>query len=94
MASEQEITMAADAIREIVPPGYGMTWEEARGFARAALEAGARERDRFRRENCQHPSKRSNGTLGSDGSSSWSWYCPDCGNSGSAITPARATAGQ
>lgn len=37
-----QIIAAAEAIRAIVPQGYGMTWEESKEYARVALEAAVR----------------------------------------------------
>ncbi len=45
--------------------------------------------DRDRLQNCKHPRKIGNGSVGSDGSSKMHWSCPDCGRSGHIETPAR-----
>ena len=39
------------------------------------------------RKNCKHYSKIGNGSASSDGSGSYSWYCPACGASESYSTP-------
>lgn len=40
-----------------------------------------------KRRNCRHFNRQGSGTVGSDGSSKWSWYCADCGASDEGITP-------
>lgn len=41
------------------------------------------------RKNCKHFNRIGNGSAGSDGSGSYSWYCPACGASESYSTPPR-----
>lgn len=53
--------------------------EAAKQIARFVEDAIAR----YDRENCEHPRKSGLGSVGSDGSSTWSWHCPDCGASAS-----------
>lgn len=47
MASYNEMIKAAEAIKQLVPLGYGMTWDEAKGYAMVALSAAeiAREQE-------------------------------------------------
>lgn len=92
MASEDEIIMAAEAVRCLVPKDYGMTWDEAKGYARAALEAAEREREKRRIATCTHFNKWGSGTLSSDGSSKLDWHCKDCGKSFHSETPPRPPA--
>ena len=89
MASELEVTMARVAILSHVPVGYGMTRDEADLYAKAALEAAESARAMQEKKNCKHPRKNGQGTCNSDGSSSWSWVCPDCGASDSGTSPPR-----
>lgn len=39
-------------------------------------------RSEQKRKNCRHFNRLGNGSLSSDGSSSFSWFCPECGSSG------------
>ena len=45
------------------------------------------------RKTCRHPRKSGNGMVSSDGSSSYSWYCPDCYDGGETICPPRSVRG-
>lgn len=60
-----------------------------RHYAKAALE-GAEE---YRRSQCRHPRKTSQGWASSDGSSETTWHCPDCLASGKTKTPPRPDGG-
>lgn len=64
-----------------VPTG---AYDEA---ARDAITAYEAFKDAERKASCKHWHKIGNGSLGSDGSSSMDWYCPDCHSSGSSKTP-------
>ena len=86
MASLKEIDAAVAA--------YNNAWDMAKDIdARtapkvrreamiAALIAAEQAREVARRENCRHPMKNSTGRIGSDGSGSSDWSCPNCGQSG------------
>jgi hypothetical protein len=43
-----------------------------------------------KRKNCKHFGRIGSGSIGSDGSSSTHWYCPDCGASYSQVTPPKS----
>lgn len=57
------------------------------GLARAVIDAAEQAKDAERRKNCKHVNKRSYGTVNSDGSSRFDWYCRECWASGSTETP-------
>ena len=89
MPTEPEVDAAENVINDCMaarslPPTWGY-----REVARKALEAAERARDIVRRANCQHLNRRYSGSIGSDGSMSWDWYCPECGKSDSGSSPAR-----
>jgi hypothetical protein len=52
-----------------------MTNEE---MAAALRRAGWRVQPPLTKENCRHPRKFGSGSIGSDGASRMTWYCPDC----------------
>jgi hypothetical protein len=82
--SDRSIIATAEAMRikreELLDQPLARIW---RDLAEAGLSAFHREEAIARRESCQHPNKRGSGSIGSDGSSTWDWYCPDCGTSDS-----------
>lgn len=84
MATENEIIMAGEAIRALVPRDYGMTWQEAKYYAKAALEA-----EGHRIETCTHTNKQGTGMISADGSGEAAWWCRDCGKSGKSKWPSR-----
>lgn len=68
---------------------------EAGGYDDAAKEAIAiidAYKTAEKRKNCRHYSKVGSGSLCSDGSSSYHWFCAECGTSGGHDTPAFAPA--
>jgi hypothetical protein len=54
----------------------------APGALEKAIAAVDRQRDLEKRMACKHPRRIGNGSLGSDGSYSMKWSCPDCFASG------------
>lgn len=61
-----------------------------RTAAKLVLEAGEVERYAEKRLTCKHERRIGGGYVGSDGSSDFSWYCPDCGMSDQSKTPPRS----
>lgn len=45
-----------------------------------------------KKKSCRHYNKIGNGSLSSDGSSSYTWFCAECGASGSFATPSATAA--
>lgn len=92
MPSEREIKAAGAALCEASYDYLDPFQRDV--LAKAALRAAEAEREVERKENCKHPNKTGNGTVSSDGSSKWNWYCSDCGASGnSEIAPRLVRAG-
>lgn len=91
MPTEDEVSVGAEAIaRSPLIDAPKLPAECWHGLARAVLEAAERKRDEAKRATCRHPRRSASGTLNSDGSSSYRFYCPDCGASGESSTPARS----
>lgn len=74
----QELLVRGDAMRGIAP-----------GALTALIKAVDAMRSDEKRRNCHHQNRHSQGSIGSDGSSNISWYCLDCGDSGSSRTGPR-----
>lgn len=88
MSKNDEVRVALDAFNRVRNEVGGVKTDEQQRYAmNEALDAVDRLRSELKRQNCQHFNKRGNGMLASDGSSSWYWYCPDCGASGRGETP-------
>lgn len=92
MPSEAEVEAGAKVMADLptidAPKLPASCWE---GSARVILEAAERVRDDERRKSCKHPRAIGNGMVSSDGASSTSWTCPDCGEHYSYVSPARAS---
>jgi hypothetical protein len=74
----------AEAMRDADPLGRGYRGDFTAYLpqARIAITTVDAFREEEKRKNCRHYNKFGNGSLSSDGSSSFSWYCKDCGASG------------
>ena len=91
MPGEAEINAAAKAMMEFMFAPHELPLDDELQFkykalAHLTLEAAEQVRDELC-QNCKHPRKLGGGALGSDGSSSWSWHCPDCGKSDQGNSP-------
>lgn len=74
----------AEAMRDADPLGRGYRGDFTAYLpqARIAIAAVDAFREEEKRKNCRHYNKFGNGSVSFDGSSSFSWYCRDCGASG------------
>ena len=84
MPTDAEIKAAATALYGSLNPS-----DKARAMARRALGAAEVVRAAEKRRTCKHEGRIGHGSVSSDGSSSMSWHCPACGESGESSTPPR-----
>lgn len=77
------VERVAKAMRDVDPlaRGYRGDWPAYVTTAKAAIAATDAFRREENRKNCHHDRRVGNGSLSSDGASSYQWFCPECGAS-------------
>lgn len=80
--SEHLVKAAADAMKakrdELIAQPLARIWDD---LAKAAMFAIMMAQSEAAKSPCTHPNRQGTGHVSSNGSSSWDWWCPSCGQS-------------